>query len=185
MSYRPPHFDETSILVDPPHPCWLDEQTLLRNCRITTGRVSGPGGQHRNRVETAVFITHTPTGIEAQGTERRSQIENRAVAVMRLRVKLAVQVRTLTGRDGMEASPLWTSRRSDRKIRVNETHWDFPAILAEALDHVVAHRYDISTAATILGVSTSQLAKLLLIDKSCHAKVSAGRVKAGLRPLAP
>lgn len=56
---------------------------------VTFFRASGPGGQHRNRRETAVRIRHLPTGIVVSATERRSQADNRAVALERLAVAVA------------------------------------------------------------------------------------------------
>ena len=99
MAYRPPFIDPAFKMVEAPHPATIDEELLLKSCEISTGRVSGPGGQHRNKVDSAVFIVHLPTGIEAQATERRSQRENKHVAVRRLRRKLASHVRTLASRD--------------------------------------------------------------------------------------
>lgn len=49
----------------------------------------GPGGQHRNRTESGVRLTHLPTGIVVTATERRSQSENRKVAFERLAERLA------------------------------------------------------------------------------------------------
>ncbi len=51
-------------------------------------RASGPGGQHRNVRETGVRIRHIPTGITVSATERRSQAENRQVALARLEAAL-------------------------------------------------------------------------------------------------
>jgi len=63
VAYRPPFIDPAYTMVDAPHPATIDEEILLRQCEIEVGRVSGPGGQHRNRVDTAVFIRHVPTGV--------------------------------------------------------------------------------------------------------------------------
>ena len=52
-------------------------------------RASGPGGQHRNKTETGVRLTHLPSGVTVSATERRSQHQNREVALRRLAAALA------------------------------------------------------------------------------------------------
>src|SRR5512136_1849191 len=78
---------------DRPHPAALDLASLAAECDFRTTRRSGPGGQNRNKVETAVILTHRPTGLSAEAAERRTQGENRKYALFRLRVKLALEVR--------------------------------------------------------------------------------------------
>jgi len=171
------------MLLDPPHPATLKDETLLRRCEISTGRVSGPGGQHRNKVETAVTILHEATGIKASATERRKQYDNRRMALRRLRLKLAIQTRTPVDRDRHRPSPLWESRRQGKKMSVNPGHRDYPALLAEALDVVHARGYDVAGAAGVLGVSMSQLAKLIRHEGQAFAMVNEGRKERGLPPL--
>ncbi len=110
MSYRPPWVDPKAIYLDPPHPSTIEEKTLLAASEMSFGRSSGPGGQHRNKVDTGVRIVHKPSGVEARATERREQRVNRARAVFRLRMKLALKVRTATGRVNHLLSALWESR---------------------------------------------------------------------------
>lgn len=164
------------------HPAALTEEQLLADCSIQFARRSGPGGQHRNKVETAVVLTHKPSGVRAEASERRSQAENRAMATQRLRVELAVEIRTVVDKNA-EPSPLWKSRAKGRKLNVSNEHADFPSLLAEALDRVVAHEYDLATAAESLGVSTTQLARFLQQSPVAWQRVNAERQARNLRPL--
>lgn len=61
--------------------------------RVETFRGSGPGGQHRNKTESCVRITHIPTGFVATACEDRDQRKNRKVAFRRLAAKLIEDVR--------------------------------------------------------------------------------------------
>lgn len=165
------------------HPTRLDEQALWKQCSIAFGRASGPGGQHRNKTETAATITHDPTGVSAAATERRSQQVNRSVALKRLRMKLARTVRCSIHREKYQPSELWRSRRQGTKMPVNPKHWDYAALLAEALDVVYARGFDVAGAAGVLGVTMSQLTKLLRHDRASFAAVNEGRTERGLPPL--
>ncbi len=61
--------------------------------RVEFYRGSGPGGQHRNVTDSAVRIRHLPTGIVTQASERRSQAQNRELAIERLRAALEKRAR--------------------------------------------------------------------------------------------
>ena len=60
----------------------------FKDVRIEYYKSRGPGGQRKNKKETAVRIRHIPTGITAIATEFRSQARNRALAVKRLKERL-------------------------------------------------------------------------------------------------
>ena len=171
------------IFIDGPHPATLPEDQLLVQCQRSFGRNSGPGGQHRNKVETSVRILHVPTGIEASAGERRRQIENRRMALRRLRIKLATEIRTRVSRQRHRPGELWESRRQGRSMPLNPKHADYPALLAEALDLIVARDFDVAGAAGLLNVSMSQLAKLVRHHKQAFALVNAGRRERGLATL--
>lgn len=171
-------------LLPPPHPASLDEDTLMRDVEVRRSRSGGPGGQHRNRVETRVELLHKPTEVEAHAGERRSVRENRPVAIRRLRLALALAIRAPVPL-GEIGSPLWRSRRRKNQISVNESHWDYPALLAEALDVVVATGLDTRKAALRLEVSGSQLLKLIAKHPPALVALNEARTERGKRALRP
>ena len=65
-----------------------DSDILKKQVVIETYRSSGPGGQRKNKVETAVRIKHLPSGITVVATEHRTQSDNRKLALERLRERL-------------------------------------------------------------------------------------------------
>lgn len=162
------------------HPAALDPDRLAAECEFRATRRSGPGGQNRNKVETAVILTHRPTGIVAEAAERRTQGENRRQALFRLRLRLALEVRTPPGE---APSALWSSRLRGGRIVVSPEHDDFPALLAEALDVLAARGDDVKESAAALGCSATQLVKLLAAEPRALGAVNARRAAAGLHPL--
>jgi hypothetical protein len=169
-------------MSNPIHPAALPIDNLLADCEITRTRRSGPGGQHRNKVETAIVIEHRPTGLIAEGSERRSQNENRTAAIFRLRLRLAVEVR-LTCKSPHEPSLLWRSRCRGGKVAINSQHDDFPAILAEALDVIATCDNDLKAAAASLECTPSQLTKLLQQEPRAITAVNQAREKLSLHKL--
>ena len=165
------------------HPACLSDDALMAQCEMRRLRRSGPGGQHRNKVETAVQLVHLPSGTVAEANERRSQAVNRGVALFRLRVNLAMAVR---GPKDVTChpSPLWQSRCGDGgRISINAEHADFPAMLAEALDVLTACDDDVSQAAEVLGSTSSQLIKFLKKTPRALAEINRRRCQRGLRVL--
>jgi hypothetical protein len=164
------------------HPADLPPDELLAECDVRFVRRSGPGGQHRNKVSTGVVLLHKPTGVKAEANERRSQAENRTVALFRLRVNLALDVRARREPSSVP-SALWRSRLGGGRISVGATHDDFPALLAEALDTLAACDLDPKPASEALGCSVSQLVKLLQKEPQAIAHVNRQRQQRGDHPL--
>lgn len=162
------------------HPAALPPSELATQCEEQRTRRSGPGGQHRNKVKTAIVLLHGPTGIRAEACERRSQAENRTVALFRLRLKLALEHREPAAADVSEA---WRRRVRGRQLVVSATHDDFPTLVAEALDRLQEAEWHVPAAAARLGVSTTQLIGLFRKYPAAWAAVNSHRTAVGLPSL--
>ncbi|HYG09774.1 MAG TPA: peptide chain release factor-like protein [Pyrinomonadaceae bacterium] len=64
------------------------DDDLLRECEVDTFRASGPGGQHVNKTESAIRLTHMPSGVVVTCREARSQHQNKATCLRKLRERV-------------------------------------------------------------------------------------------------
>ena len=101
-------------------PAWhlLDDAALLAQCDVQAHRASGPGGQHRNKTETAIRLVHLPSGVRAEGKDERSRTQNLSNALARLREKLERRAYRPPPRKKTKVSRAAKARRVDAKKRV-------------------------------------------------------------------
>ena len=169
----------------------LDEEALLRQCDLHTYKSSGPGGQHRNKVSSAVRVRHRPTGISAHGDDSRSQSENKLLAIRRLRMNIACQFRRSTDMSG-EIPPyirqcMFVARGGDAKgstrLKIGAKDFRFWHVASFLLDLLDASQGQLATAATWLGITTSNFVGLLQSERHLLAAAQEIRKKHGLKPL--
>lgn len=168
------------------HPAASSDEELLKHVTVSRGRAGGPGGQNRNKVETKITLVHIPSGIETHASERRSAEENRKVALRRLRLALATQIRVApVPRDsfGDVTSDLWRSRCKSGRIVCSPDHIDYPSLLAEAMDVIEVSGHDPKKASLRLSCSASQLIKFVKDHPPALEAWNRNRDSHGLHPL--
>jgi hypothetical protein len=158
----------------------LDDGRLLKQCRVDTYIASGPGGQHRNRTYSAVRLTHVPTGVTVTGEERRSQHENKQKALCRLRMALALQVRSTEFALHESVNNIFTAAGP---VRVNPSNPIYPQMCAGVLDALFSCRGSLSSAAALLHMSTGQLAKAVERDGDLLTAANRLRNQFNLKPI--
>ena len=147
----------------------LTEQQLLAECRCDTMRGTGPGGQKRNKTESAVRVTHVATGLSAIDDVERSQHINRHHALQKLRLEFALHLRC--------EPTAW------KQPVPSPSSDNFPLWAAVALDALFATDFKLAEAVSILETTTSQLVKNLQKLPALWQFVNAERVKRNLPAL--
>jgi hypothetical protein len=155
---------------------------LLAECDVDTYRASGPGGQKRNKTESAVRLRHRPSGIIVIAEESRSQPENKARALRRLRKALAVRLRRPVAGEGVpEAVQACIDKRGRLDVGQRDARY-LPAVAA-ALDVFVVCKGSMADTAKRLGISTGNLSSFLTEDDDVFVEANRLRTSFGLRPL--
>jgi peptide chain release factor 1 len=129
----------------------VDIEVNEKDLKIDTYRASGAGGQHINKTESAVRITHLPSGIVVACQDQRSQLQNREKAMRVLRAKLQDQAEqeAISSMAADRKSQVGTGDRSERirtynypqgrvtDHRINLTLYKLDAILNGDLDEII------------------------------------------------
>ncbi len=150
---------------------------LLAECEVHTYRASGPGGQKRNKVESAVRLRHLPTDVAAVATESRVQQENRRLALRRLREAIAVRVRTPIDLQRFSPPAAFASAvHASGRIRLREDNPNYPVVVATMLNVLAACNGRVSDAAEILNLTTHHLT--LFLSEHPHAWQEANQLRA-------
>jgi len=147
----------------------LDDDALFQACRHEFFKAQGRGGQKRNKTSNAIRLTFIPNGITVTDCSGRSQHQNRAIALNRLRCELAMQVR----------SPDIPEVPADMSIK----NPDYPLWIARIIDLLDLNGFDMKPVAEAMGISRSRLLKLLTRDKILWQFMNQCREKLGLPPL--
>lgn len=168
-----------------------DDAALLKQCDVNIYKSSGPGGQHRNKVSSAVRLRHRPTGVSAHGDDSRSQHENKRLALRRLRMNIACRYRRPL--DTQQPPPqfieecTFVARGGDakgwRRLELGTRDFRFWRLAACLLDLLEACGGQLAPAAAWLGITTSNLAGLLNSDRHLLAAAQAIRKAHALKPL--
>lgn len=158
---------------------WPDER-LLAECEIDTYRASGPGGQHRNKVSSAIRLRLRGSEMVVTGTGSRSQHENKAKALSRLREALA-----LTARAPLVRPVRWPDnvRIESQQLHVSERNPARHEVVALVLDALSEGAGDVKLAAAALDLTPSSLTRFLLRYPKAWMELNRLRAERGLPPL--
>lgn len=137
-----------AVLIEPKE---IELKLKLEDIRIDTYRASGAGGQHVNRTDSAVRMTHAPTGIVVCCQDERSQIKNRAKAMKILKLRImermereqtdkVVNNRRVQIGSGERSEKIRTYNYPERRItdhRINFTTYRLEQVLEGDLDEIM------------------------------------------------
>jgi hypothetical protein len=143
----------------------LTDAALLAGCEVDRFRGSGAGGQKRNKTSSSVRVRHGATGLSGQSGDSRSQPENRAIALRRLRARLAFELREPVDLAAYVAppalaplaGPVVKSERFQRSV-------EYLRAVGHLLDLYAAAACSLADAARHLGLSTGALARWVDAD---------------------
>jgi hypothetical protein len=140
-----------------------DDQ-LLAQCEVDTYRASGPGGQKRNKTSSAVRLRHRPSGLIVIAEESRSQHENKAKALKRLRRALFLELRDPVPAEILNAPAFAQARDADGRLQLRRKDPRFWPAAGIVLDVLVAVDARVADAAKVLGISTANVVDFLRTD---------------------
>jgi hypothetical protein len=165
----------------------LSDAQLLAQCAVDTYRASGPGGQKRNKTSSAVRIRHPPSGLLVIAEESRSQHENRARALRRLRQALYLNLRDELSPEALatvkERPEYAAVRDGEGRLRLGRKDPRYWPLVGLVLDVLLAVEARVSEAAERLGISTGNLIDFLHDDDKVWEQANQMRARFGQKAL--
>src|SRR5947209_8561323 len=162
----------------------LGDQQLLAQCALDTYRASGPGGQKRNKTSSAVRLRHLPSGLIVIAEESRSQHENKAKALKRLRRDLYLKLREPIDTTSLSThGDLAPVRKSGGRLDAGKRDPQYLPAVAVVLDALVAYDGRVSEVAAAIGTTTGNLVYFLDQDDKVWQHVAELRRAFGLKTL--
>ena len=167
----------------------LSDAQLLAQCEVDTYRASGPGGQKRNKTSSAVRVRHPASGLIVIAEESRSQHENRARALRRLRQALYLKVRDDLAPEERTPEALLArgdyreARDSQGRLhlgRKDPRFWPAVGVVLDVLQSLAAR---VGETAVALGLSTGNLIDFLQSDDKVWEQANHLRSRFGQKPL--
>jgi hypothetical protein len=167
----------------------LTDSQLLAQCEVDTYRASGPGGQKRNKTSSAVRLRLPPSGLIVIAEESRSQHENRARALRRMRQALYLKVRDALAPQAVTIESLGKhealrdARDGDGRLHLGRKDPRFWPVVGIVLDVLDALEGRVSDAASALGLTTANLVAFLQVEPKVWEQVNILRRRFGQKPL--
>ncbi|MGE3856882.1 MAG: peptide chain release factor-like protein [Dehalococcoidia bacterium] len=165
----------------------LDDEALLAQCEVDRFRASGPGGQKRNKTDSAVRLRHRPSGLTGEANESRSQHENRARALRRLRLEIAFALRAPVAIDacapGVPVTGALGEALAGGKWAMSPRNPRFPAAVAGLFDVIEVCGWQLAQAAPQLRLTTSALSRALSAEDIVFRAANERRTALGLPTL--
>jgi hypothetical protein len=167
----------------------LTDDALLGQCAVDTYRASGPGGQKRNKTSSAVRLRHPPSGLLVIAEESRSQHENKARALRRLRQALYLKIREellppeRTPAALAARAELSAARSEDGRLHGGRKAPQFWPAVGVLLDLLLALQGRVSDAADAVGTTTANLVEFLRQDDKVWEQVNQTRARFGHKSL--
>jgi hypothetical protein len=159
-----------------------DDAKLIAECDVHRYRASGPGGQHRNKVASAIRLRHRLSDLTVVANESRLQGQNRARALKRLRAGIALMARLPVPETIAWPESVDLARR---RLRVSEKNPAIHQVIALVLDAFAQCDGRLADVAKTLSLTSSGITRFLKEHPKAWREAGHIRRAAGLNPLKP